>query len=76
MAATVRLSNGIEATIDKYKWTSDTPKVAEAFTNLLPLVPRSFDPNPDLTAAQEIADRLGGKVVSFDEAPFDPKVVY
>ena len=76
MAATIRLPNGIEATIDKYKWTSDTSKVAQAFTNLLPPTPRSFDPNPDLTAAQEIVGRFGGEVLRFDQTPFDPKVIY
>jgi hypothetical protein len=76
MAATIRLNSGIEATIDKYKWTSDTPKIAQTFTNLLPPTPRSFDPNPDLTAAQEIVSRFGGEVVKFDETPFDPKVIY
>lgn len=76
MAATIELTNGIIATIDKYKWSSDTPQVAQTFTNLLPPTPRSFDPNPDLTAAQEIVDRLGGKVVRFDQTPFDPKVIY
>jgi hypothetical protein len=76
MAATIRLPNGIEATISKYKWTSDTPRIAQAFANLLPPAPRSFDPNPDLTAAQEIVDRFGGAVLRFDEIPFDPKVIY
>jgi hypothetical protein len=76
MAATIRLPNGMEATIDKYKWSSGTPKIARMFTNLLPPTPRSFDPNPDLTAAQAIVDRLGGEVVRFDQVPFDPKVIY
>lgn len=76
MAATIKLPNGIEATVDKYKWTSDTPKIAQTFTNLLPPTPATSDPNPDLTAAQAIVDRFGGKVVRFDETPFDPKVIY
>lgn len=67
---------GVEATIDKYEWTSDAPRVAQTFTNLLAVTPRSFDPNPDLTAAQEIVGRFGGEVVRFDKTPFDPKVIY
>jgi hypothetical protein len=76
MAATIRLPGGIEATIDKYKWSSDTPKVAQTFTYLFPPTPRSFDPNPDLTAAQEVVGRFGGEVLKFDQTPFDPKVIY
>lgn len=79
MAATVRLDifQGIEATIDGYKWSSDNKKIAEVLNNLLdPEGPPTYDPNPDLTEARKIVKRLGGKVLRYDESAFDPKVIY
>lgn len=60
--------HGIEAAIDDYQWTSDDEKLAEILNLMLdPLGPSGADPYPDLTAASEAMERLGGEVVSFDE---------
>ncbi len=78
MTAKVKLDyQGIEATIDKYRWTSDNKQMARVLNNLLlPQGPPTDDPNPDLTAANEMVRLFGGKVVSFEKSKFDPKVVY
>lgn len=78
MTAKVRLNifQGVEATIDHYKWTSNNKKIAQLLNSFLPDEPEPSDPNPDYTAAKETVKKLGGKVLSYDKPKFDPKVVY
>lgn len=79
MTAKVRLDifQGVEATIDQYKWSSPNPKIAQILNNLLPPDgPEASDPNPDYTAAQAMVKQFGGEILSFKESHFDPKVIY
>jgi hypothetical protein len=79
MTAKVRLDifQGVEATIDQYKWTSPDPEIAKILNNLLPVDgAEASDPNPDYTEAQKIIKRFGGEILSFKKSKFDPKVIY
>lgn len=76
MAATVRIG-GATATIDGYEWTTSNPTLKRMLDKLLdPNGPSGADPNPDHTAALAAIDKLGGTLVRFDEAEFDPNVKY
>jgi hypothetical protein len=70
MAATIDV-NGVIATIDGYRWSGKGPggaALADTLNAFLDLDgPPAYDPNPDATMAQEMAERFGGKVLRADE---------
>ena len=56
------------ATIDGYKWRSANLPLASLLNARLPLYgPSGADPNPDLTAARELAAELGGTIIDEGE---------
>lgn len=77
MTAKVKFSTGEEATIQQYKWTAKDESFTRLLNSLLdPDGPSGSDPNPDLTAAREIAKLLDGEVVSFQEMFVEPGLIY
>lgn len=76
MAATVKVF-GVQATITDMQWSSDFEDLTKMLQSMLdPDGPSGSDPNPDYTAAALVVEALGGEIVSFDEADFDPDAVY
>lgn len=68
---------GIIATIKNYKWTSDNKHLEGALNAMLdPYGPSGSDPYPDLTAATEAVERLGGKVMEYDKPKDEGDKVY
>lgn len=60
----------VEATIENYKWTSKDKRLENLLnTKLDPLGPSGADPYPDLTAARQVVDWLGGEIVEYDKPP-------
>jgi len=63
-----------EATIKNYEWSSKDKRFERMLNAILdPLGPSGADPYPDLTAAQETIDSLGGEIVEYDKQPDYPK---
>jgi hypothetical protein len=72
MPATIQIGP-FRATITDYRWSSDTPELLALLNVLLdPTGPSGSDPNPDLTAAQNAANLLGGQIVAAEA--LDPPV--
>lgn len=68
---------GITATIENYEWKSDNKSLEGALNSMLdPYGPSGSDPYPDLTAATEAMERLGGEVVEYDEPKDEGDKVY
>ena len=68
---------GNTATIKNYVWTSDNKHLKDALNAMLdPYGPSGSDPYPDLTAATEAMERLGGEVVEYDEVKDEGDKVY
>lgn len=63
---------GITAAIENYEWISDNKHLQGALNAMLdPYGPSGADPYPDLTAATEAMEKLGGKVIEYDEPKDD-----
>jgi len=63
-----------EAAIKNYEWSSKDKKLAKMLNAMLdPLGPSGADPYPDLTAARQAVERLGGEVVEYDKPTDYPK---
>lgn len=76
MSATIQIGP-FEATIDGWEWTCEDDTLQRLLNTMLdPYGPSGADPNPDLTAAQEAVERLGGKIIRYDPTEYDPGVVY
>ena len=58
-----------KATIEGYKWSVPESESMEKLLNasLHPYGPSGSDPYPDLTAAREAVEELGGKVLDWDD---------
>jgi hypothetical protein len=74
----VKVKFGITtATIDGHLWQSGN----DALTSLLnAMLPQSGaagdDPDPDFTAAQDAANRLGGNIVASDNPDYEDGMLY
>ena len=76
MAVTVEIFH-TTATIHGYRWTCADPTFEALLNSMLhPLGPSGADPDPDRTAAQAAIDEWGGQIISADELPYDPNVIY
>lgn len=65
---------GVMAIIENYEWASDNKHLQDALNAMLdPLGPSGADPYPDLTAATEAMEKLGGEVVEYDEPKDDTR---
>jgi len=59
---------GIRAAIKDYEWLSKDKKLAKMLNAMLdPLGPSGADPYPDLMAARQAMERLGGEIVEYDK---------
>jgi len=64
----------VEATIENYEWSSKDKRLEKMLNARLdPDGPSGADPYPDLTAAQEAVDSLGGEIVKYDKPPDYPE---
>ncbi len=76
MSATIK-ALGKNYTIDGYKWSGPDKGMVRIFNSYLdPDGPSGADPNPDATAAFELAKTLGLKVVKYDKLDYVPGRVY
>lgn len=75
--AVILVIQGKTATIKDYHWSCES-KSLETLLNakLSAHGPSGADPHPDLTAAQQAANDLGGQVIRNGKAVFDPDLVY
>lgn len=76
MSATIELGEE-QYTIDEYVWSGPTKRIVDMLNSSLDTEgPSGSDSNPDVTAAQNIVDRLGAKMIGFDELEFTPGRIY
>ncbi len=68
---------GDVAEIEGYEWTGDNDALVDLLNAMLDSAgPSGADPNPDLTAAQNAIDRLGGEIVHADEVEYVEGRIY
>ena len=78
MSATIRLPDGIEATVtDAMQWQCADAETLALLETQLPAVDRGgSDPNPPLTLATAAAEKLGAEITRFDDTECDEGKVY
>lgn len=77
MAATIRLEDGAEATINFYQWACEDVQLCDMLEFFLdPLGPSGSDPNSDYHAAVAAVEALGGEIVSYDKTEYEEGVIY
>jgi len=77
MAATVRIRGFVAKITNELIWECSDSVMRKLLNSMVdPDGPSGADPNPPLTVADQVIAVLGGKIVSFDEEPYDPDVVY
>jgi len=59
---------GVEAQVENWVWSCENT-LLENYLNIMrdPLGPSGADPYPDLTLAESAVERLGGKILKYDE---------
>jgi len=76
MSATIQIGR-YQATVDHGHWTSKAEPIAGCLNMLARLRGVSgADPNPDLHAAMEAAERFHGEIVSYDPTEYVAGRVY
>lgn len=76
MRAVIEISNTI-ATLEDWRWSCDDPILEHLLNSQLPIGgPSPSDPAPSLHAAQHIAARFGGEVVSYELPKYVEGTIY
>lgn len=65
------------ATLRNWNWTSSKPEIADMLNAMLdPDGPSGSDPQPAITEAHRIVEKLGGEVVHEEFEKHEPGLVY
>ena len=76
MSATVRIGDAT-ATITDWVWMASDSRLEGVLNGLLdPAGPSGSDPHPDLHAAQDAVEQIGGEVIEYDETEYVSGRVY